>query len=142
MTRQRFAVLVILTHCAAAGLHGAAHGELGVPGGGRAGLVVIVAAAFLGPLVALGGLLAGRRVVAAVVLSLSMAAALIYGLTFHYLLHTPDHVAYAPPGLWGDVFRSSAAVIAVLEALGVVAGVGLMPFRVRHREGGHVARRV
>lgn len=133
MTRERFAAIIILTHLAAASLHGVAHEELAVAAGGPMGLLLVAAAVYLGPLVALAALFRGRRVAGALVLVVSMAAALVYGLTFHYLLHTPDNVAAAPPGLWGDVFRASAAVIAVLEACGVAAGLLLTPFPLRPR---------
>lgn len=133
MTRERFALIVIVTHLAVATLHGVAHAVLAVPAGGLAGLLVVVAAVYVGPLVALAGLLGGRRAAGALVLSVSMAAALVYGLAFHYLLRTPDHVAHAPRGPWGDLFRSSAAAIAVLEACGLSAGVLLLPFRERGR---------
>jgi hypothetical protein len=133
MTAERFAVIIIVTHLGAAALHGVAHGALGVTAGGPAGLLVVAVAVYVGPLVALAALLRGRRVAGALVLSVSMAAALVYGITVHYVLHTPDHVASAPPGLWSDVFRSSAAAIAVLETCGLAAGVLLMPSPVRRR---------
>lgn len=126
MTRERFAAVVILTHFAAAVVHGIAHGVLAVPAGGGAGLLVIAAAVYVGPLIALVALFLRRRMVAGPVLSASMAAALAYGLAMHYMLHTPDKAAYASPGFWGLVFRVSAVAIAVLEAGGVVAGVLLM----------------
>jgi hypothetical protein len=127
MTRERFALITIVTHLAVATLHGVAHGALAVPAGGRAGLLVVAAAVYVGPVVALAGLLGGRRAAGALVLLASMATALVYGLAFHYFLRTPDHVAYAPSGPWGEVFRSSAAVIAILEACGLAAGVLLLP---------------
>jgi hypothetical protein len=123
MTRARFAVIVVLSHLAAATLHGAAHGVLRVSAGGAVGVLVVAAAVYVGPLLALVALHRGRRVTAGVVLSISMSAALVYGLTFHYLLHTPDHVLFAPAGPWGDVFGASAAVIAVLEACGLATGL-------------------
>jgi uncharacterized membrane protein len=130
MTWKRFAVIIIVTHCGAALLHGAAHGALGVTAGGPGGLLVVAVAVYVGPLVALAALLGGRGAAGAIVLSVSMAAALGYGVMFHYVLHTADHVAYAPPGLWGDVFRSTAAIIALLEACGLAAGVRLTPLRI------------
>lgn len=135
MTRERLAVIVILTHLAAATLHAAAHGVLGVRAGGVAGLLVVAATVYLGPLVALAWLLGGRRVAGALVLAVSMGGALVYGITYHYVLRTPDHVAQVPPGVWGEVFRFSAAVIAVLEAFGLAAGVLLAPSPFRRRVG-------
>jgi hypothetical protein len=131
--RQQFAVIIIVTHLAVATLHGVAHEVLAVSAGGRAGLLVVAAAVYVGPLLALAGLIGGRRTASALTLSVSMGAALVYGLTFHYVLRTLDHVALAPRGPWGDVFRSTAAVIAVLEACGLAAGVLLLPLPFRRR---------
>ena len=125
MTPARFAMVIILTHLAAAVLHGVAHAEVAVPPGGLGGALLIAGAVYVGPLVALVALQGGRRLAGALVLSGSMAIALVYGLAFHYVLRTPDHVANVPQGLWGEVFRSSAAAIAVLEACGLAAGVFL-----------------
>lgn len=136
MTRERFAVTIILTHLVVAGLHGVAHGALAVPAGGRAGVLLVAVAVFIGPLVALAGLLAGPRITGALVLSVSMAASLVYGFLFHYVLRTPDHVASTPHGLWGDVFRFTAAIIAVLEAGGLAAGLLLTSFLFRRRVPG------
>jgi len=135
MTRMRFAVVIILTHLAAAALHGVAHATLAVPAGGPVGALLVAAAVFAGPLLALAGLLRGRRLAGALVLSGSMAVALVYGLAFHYVLRTPDHVAHAPPGMWGDVFRFSAAVIAILEACGLAAGLLLTASLLRRDAG-------
>lgn len=126
MTRDRFAVLIIVVHFLAALLHGAAHATIGVSPGGWADVVVIAAAVYVGPLVALVWLLRGRRTTGGLVLSASMAAALIYGVAFHYVLQTPDHIVNAPHSPWGYVFRVTAALIAVLEAGGFVTGAVLV----------------
>jgi len=125
-TAQRFAVILVPIHLAVAVLHGISHGILAVPAGNRVGLLVIAATVYVGPLVAIAQIVTGRRLAGAVVLSTSMAAALAYGLAFHYVLRTPDHVASTPPGTWGVTFRATAAVLALLEAGGLAAGVGLM----------------
>jgi hypothetical protein len=122
MTRKRFAMVIIWFHLAAAALHGAAHGALGIPVRGTADLLVIAGAVYVGPLVALVVLSRDRATVGALCLSISMGAALIYGIAFHFVLATPDNVTSLPHGGWGVVFRATAALIAVLEALGVAAG--------------------
>ena len=134
--RERLALTVIVMHLAVATLHGVAHGVLAVPAGHHAGLLVIAAAVYVGPLIALAALLGGRRVAGALVLSASMAAALSYGLAFHYILNTPDHVAYAPRGFRGDAFRLSAGCLAILEVCGLAAGALLLSFPSRRRVSG------
>lgn len=126
MTRERFVVLVILTHLIAAALHGVAHATLAVPVGGAAGLLFIAGAVYVGPLAALAALLAGRGVAAGAVLSTSMGAALLYGLAFHFVLPTPDHISAVPIAPWGWVFQFTAVAIAALEACGLAGGLLLM----------------
>jgi hypothetical protein len=107
MTRERFAVIVIATHLAAAILHGVAHEVPAVPVGVHAGPLVIAAAVFVGPLVALAGVLGGRRTAGALVLSVSMAVALAYGVTSHYALRTPAHAPGPGAASSGPMPRSS-----------------------------------
>ncbi|MCA1717367.1 MAG: hypothetical protein LC781_11230 [Actinobacteria bacterium] len=53
----------------------------------------------------------------------SMAGALIFGLVFHFLVSGPDNVFTLNPGAGREAFRFSAALIALVEALGCVAGI-------------------
>lgn len=138
MTRERFATVVVCVHLIAAALHGTAHGALSVPAGGPAAVLLVAVSVYLGPLIALALLRRRRRVEAALLLTSSMTTALIYGIVFHYLVATPDrvaHVAEVAPGAWADAFRATAAVIAILEGLGAVAGLLLLRGVPTHPDG-------
>ncbi len=54
-------------------------------------------------------------------LAAGMLGALLFGVYHHYILISPDHVAHLPAGESQDLFRATAAAMAVLE----FAGVGL-----------------
>jgi len=54
--------------------------------------------------------------------TLSMAGAFVFGGYYHFVLPSPDHVAYVPAGAWGDLFRATAVLLALVE--GGSAAVG------------------
>ena len=54
--------------------------------------------------------------------ALSMAGAFVFGGYYHFIVPSPDHVAHVPAGSWGDLFRATAVVLALAEALGSVLG--------------------
>lgn len=80
-----------------------------------------------GPLLAGALLLSGRLRVGYAALALCMLAALVFGFVHHYVLVSPDHVSHLPPGAHQPLFRSTAALMAVLELAG--AGVGWWGYR-------------
>ncbi len=54
--------------------------------------------------------------------TLSMAGTFVFGGYYHFVVPSPDHVAYVPAGSWGDLFRATAVLLALVE--GVSAAVG------------------
>jgi len=142
VTRERFALIVATAHFAAAVLHGIAHGELGLPAGGIAGQLFVAGTVCAGPFAALALLDRGKRNAGAMLMSASMSAALGYGLTFHYFITAADNIARFPSGSWAAVFRYTAAIIALLEAAGAVAGALLLTtHRLPDRPAGTATRR-
>jgi hypothetical protein len=114
--------LVVLLHAVVTVLHGNAHTSLGVELSfwqRTYVLIVIVAAPFV------AGVLAWTRWVriALFVLLLSMAGSLIFGACYHYLIVSPDNVAHLPAGEARGMFRSTAMLLFVTEALGVIVAV-------------------
>jgi len=57
---------------------------------------------------------------AAVILLLSSAIALPFGVLHHFVWVSPDHVRQVPAGAVGATFRVSAVLLAVSEAMGVL----------------------
>jgi hypothetical protein len=58
----------------------------------------------------------------AVLLSGSMAGSLAFGVFYHFVEVSPDHVSEVSAGGWGTVFRATALLLALTEALGCWAG--------------------
>jgi len=114
------AVLLVAAHALVLLAHEVAHRRLGIdlaPWQTAYAYVVIAA----GPLAAL--VLARLRPrIGYALLTLTMAAALVFAVYHHYVAVSPDHVAHLPPGDAGALFRWTAAVLAVIEAAGVAVG--------------------
>src|SRR5262249_26048239 len=55
--------------------------------------------------------------------TLSMAGAFLFGVYYHFVLPSPDHVAYVPAGFWGDLFRATAVLLALVEGVGTAIGI-------------------
>lgn len=125
-----WAAAVVVAHLACAALHGLAHARLGVglsPFQDAYAKLVIIAAP-----VAAAALLGTRwRSLGALLLAVSMAASLAFGVYFHYVHESLDHVAHLPPGAAQGLFRWTALALAVTEGLGV--GFGFAGFRVFQR---------
>jgi hypothetical protein len=120
---DRFLVTVaIVAHLIVTLLHGRAHTELAV--GLNAWqqiyvLVVIVCA----PLVAGVLLWLPYARLGVLLLVIAMAGSLIFGVYFHYVTISPDHVSHLPPGDSQSLFKMTAMLLAVTETFGVVAGL-------------------
>lgn len=57
----------------------------------------------------------------AALFAVSMAAALAFGLIYHFVLENPDHVD-SVVGVWGQPFLVTAVLVAATDLLGVLAG--------------------
>ena len=111
--------VVVLSHLVVNVLHGRAHTDLGV------GLTsfqqfYVVAVIVVAPLVAL--LLSWTRYARAGLwlLLVAMLGSLIFGACYHYIIVSSDHVAHLPPGEARGLFRITALLLLITEALGVV----------------------
>lgn len=111
----------VLTHAVVVLLHGIAHSGLGVELSTLqktyAAVVIVVS-----PVVAAVLLWTGHARLGFVLLALSMAGALVFGLYHHYVAVTSDHVSYLPPGEEQGLFRLTAALLAISEGFGVLVG--------------------
>jgi hypothetical protein len=73
--------------------------------------IVILAA----PLVGVAALLTVSRLAGALLVTVSMAAAFLFGLVNHFILQSPDHVSHVS-GAWASTFATTAVLLAVTEA--------------------------
>jgi len=104
-------------------LHGRAHATLGVGLSSwqkvYVGVVILIA-----PLVAMVVLLWTRYDRLGLwLLVVSMAASLIFGVIYHYVVISPDHVSHLPPGDAQGMFRTTAMLIILTELFGVIVGL-------------------
>jgi hypothetical protein len=120
----RFALAAVVAHAAVGVLHAAAHQVLGVETS-MAQQVFILAVIFVAPLVA-GLLLWKKRTRAgAALLAGSMAGSLAFGVYYHFIADSPDHVAHVAlmsPAGWAIVFQATALLLVLTEAGGICAG--------------------
>ena len=122
---SRIAVLgtcSVLAHAVVVLLHGLAHAELGVQlsiSQKTFATIVIVAA----PLVAAALLWTRQRRVGFLLLLGSMAGSLVFGVFYHFVFVSPDHVSHLPAGNGQALFRSTALLLPLSEAFGLIAGL-------------------
>jgi cytochrome bd-type quinol oxidase subunit 2 len=120
----RLALAAVVAHAAVLVAHSAAHEILGVEAT-PAQLVFIVAVIIVAPLVA--GLLLWKRKekAGALLLSCAMIGSLVFGVYYHFVADTTDHVSHVArmsPAGWSVVFQATAFLLALIEAFGAWAG--------------------
>ena len=121
-THRILCTVAVLAHLAINLLHGRAHEEL------RVGLsawqsIYVVTVILIAPLIAMLLLWTRYARVGLLVLVISMAGSLIFGVIYHYVIVSPDHISHLPPGDAQGVFRMTALLLIVTELLGLVAGL-------------------
>ena len=112
---------LVLGHFIVSLAHGAVHAEAGValdPGSALFVLVVIG----IGPVAGLTWSSTRPRA-GALVVAATMAGAFVFGVVKHFVVASPDHVAQVD-ARWQPLFGSTAALLALLEAAGAIAGLG------------------
>lgn len=120
----RLALAAVAAHAAVVALHSAAHEILGVKAS-PAQLVFIVAVIIVAPLIA--GLLIwrGKEKAGALLLACSMVGSLAFGVFYHFVADTADHVSHVAlmsPAGWAVVFQATALLLSLIEAFGAWAG--------------------
>lgn len=121
----RFALLTVAAHAVVAICHAAAHQRLGIEMSASQ-TSFIVADIIIAPLVAGVWLWKRAGAAGAFLLTLSMAGALVFGVYHHFVASSADHVAHvaaASPGVWAKAFQVTAVLLALVETLGVGAGL-------------------
>jgi len=136
MTKQTqlrvWVTIAVLAHLIVVVLHGKAHTRLAV-GLTNWQQLYVLAVIVLAPLVALGLSFTRYAMAGLWLLLVSMLGSLIFGLCYHYVIISPDHVAHLPPGDARGIFRITALLLLVTEAFGVV--VAAMTLRTSLKKG-------
>ena len=123
MQKFRIAATVTLAaHAVVAVVHDLAHRDLGIELTTAQTTyinLVIVAA----PVVAVILIWTRLQWAGAILFTVAGAGSLLFGLYYHSVLVSPDHVSYLPDGDLQSAFLITAVLLALLEALGVAVGV-------------------
>jgi len=121
--------LVVLAHLVVNVLHGQAHTKLAV-GLASWQQVYVITVILVAPLVALALSWTRYAKAGAWLLLWSMIGSLIFGIVYHYVIISNDHVAHLPPGEAGGIFRITALLLAITEAVGIaVASMAILKKR-------------
>ena len=113
---------VVVAHALIVVLHGLAHADLGVQLSTfqmAFASIVIVAS----PAVGAALLWSRYSRLGFLLLLTSMAGSLVFGLYYHYVAVSPDHVCHLPPGDAQLLFRLTALLLPMSEALGLAVGL-------------------
>ena len=123
MTRAiaAYGTAIVLAHLVITILHGVAHADLQIGLSPLQKLFVLLVINVC-PLMAMALLWTRHQRAGLVLLSVSMGAALLFGVWNHFIVSGPDHVAEVAPGAMGHLFQITAAVLALIEAAGAWLG--------------------
>jgi len=129
-----YGTAIVVCHAIVSLGHGVAHSKLHIDlSRTETCFVLIVVGLF--PWVAVGLLWTSWRTSGFVLLVLSMAGSLLFGLYHHFLAMGPDHVGEQIPGLWATTFALTAYGILITEGPGVYVGLRFL-FRKREEVEG------
>jgi len=114
--------VAVLAHLVVSIVHGRAHEGLSV-GLSNWQNIYVLTVILIAPLIAM--LLTWTRLARSglILLVISMAGSLIFGVAYHYVVISPDHVSHIPPGDAQGLFRTTALLLVLTELFGVVVGL-------------------
>jgi hypothetical protein len=113
--------LAVLAHLVVSIVHGRAHGRLAVGLSNWQNLYVLIVIV-IAPLIAMFLIWTRLAHIGLLLLVLSMAGSLIFGVAYHYVVISPDHVSHLPPGDAQGLFRTTALLLVLTELFGIVVG--------------------
>jgi hypothetical protein len=122
-TLWKWMAATVLVHLLVSMIHGAAHAGASVPMSQAANLFVFVVI-LAGPLIGLG-ISFRTKLYGGVVVALTMAAALVFGVVNHFLIDSPDHISHIATQ-WSRLFVTTAVLLAITELLGLAFALRLV----------------
>ena len=132
-TLKLMALGVIAIHFAVVVLHSIAHEVLPVKAT-PAQLAFIIPVIIVAPIIA-GALLPKFQRAGAILLAASMLGSLLFGVYYHFIADTIDHVAHVAfmqPAFWSQMFQLTSALLALSEMIGTGLGLILLLRSQRH----------
>ena len=130
------ALTILLFHFLIVVLHSVAHEVLQVKATPMQ-LAFIIPVIIFAPVIS-GFLLLKYEKAGARLMTLSMTGSFFFGLYYHFIAMTIDHVGHVAglePVFWSAVFIITAILLAVSEVLGALAGYSILRTKVRFFEG-------
>ena len=118
----KYGTAIVLAHLVVNIMHGAAHRELRVELS-PAAMLFVAGVILLCPLLAMVLLWASQKRLGLIILTLSMAASMVFGLYNHFAVRGPDRVGQQAPGPWGTGFVLTAYLLLLTEAIGTYIGL-------------------
>jgi hypothetical protein len=126
-TLKRIALAVVAIHFVVVVLHSIAHQLVSV-NASPAQLAFIFPVIIVAPVVA-GVLLPKFEKFGTVLLTASMIGSFVFGVYYHFIAETIDHVAHVAqlePHFWSQMFLATSYLLAISELLGAVVGLLLL----------------
>jgi hypothetical protein len=125
--RKGAATLLVLVHFAVLVAHGSAHSHLniGVSTWQKAFIAIVI---FVVPLIATLMLWTTVRKLGVILLGLSLAGSLVFGVSYHFLIAGPDNALGPYHSDWESAFRATAVLLALIEATGLACCIWLLHF--------------
>lgn len=113
--------LAVLAHLVVSIVHGRSHEQLAVGLSNWQNLYVFIVI-LIAPLLAMVLIWTRLARTGLLLLVISMAGSLIFGVAYHYVVISPDHVSHLPPGDAQGLFRTTALLLVLTELFGIVVG--------------------
>jgi cytochrome bd-type quinol oxidase subunit 2 len=112
----------VLVHLVVSMVHGRAHERLAV-GLSNWQNIYVMTVILIAPLVAMALIWTRYARPGFVLMVISMAGSLIFGVAYHYIVISPDHVSHLPPGDAHGLFQTTALLLVLTEFFGIVVGL-------------------
>ena len=114
--------VAVIVHLVVSIVHGRAHERL-VVGLSNWQNIYVMTVIVVAPLIAVALIWTRYARTGLVLLVISMAGSLIFGVAYHYVVISPDHVSHIPPGEAQGLFRMTALLLVLTEVFGIAVGL-------------------
>ena len=124
MLRRKIVLLstvAVLAHLVVSMVHGRAHERLAVGLSNWQNLYVLIVIV-IAPLIAMVLIWTRLARIGLLLLVISMAGSLVFGVAYHYVVISLDHVSHLPPGDAQGLFRTTALLLVLTELSGILVG--------------------
>jgi hypothetical protein len=116
------AALIVTVHLLLVLVHGKAHSQLHIQANTWQGTFIAVVIV-IAPVFAMALLWTRLRRIGLVLLPITMAGSLVFGMAYHFFVSGSDNALELYSGHWESLFRTTAIWLAVIEA-GTIAWCG------------------